>query len=317
MKKISITFLLAGFLLLSGNIFANQQDEVITSETPQVEADSAAPAPKYWKFSGVTGLNVNQVGLWNWAGGGNNNANGRVYANLTLLYKKDKLAWETNFDTDFGLMYAKDSKYRWKKPNDKIVFTSKFGYEFAKTWYLTVMGGFKSQYAPGYEYAIDNNMETETYVSKWLSPSYTEVSVGIDWKPNDIFTLYYSPVAGRVITCTDSTLRERYAVPVDATHIASMGMTFKAGVNYSPVKNLRLISTLTLYTPYTSKTQPFGNIDVDWDFVISYQFLKVLNVSLATTLKYYDGVMITDKNGKTGPRVQFREIFGVGIGYSF
>ena len=317
MKKISITLLLAGFLLLSGNVFANQQDEVITSEDPQVEADSAAPAPKYWKFSGVAGLNVNQVGLWNWAGGGNNNANGRVYANLTLLYKKDKLAWETNFDTDFGLMYAKDSKYRWKKPNDKIVFTSKFGYEFAKTWYLTAMGGFKSQYAPGYEYAIDNNMETETYVSKWLSPSYTEVSVGIDWKPNDIFTLYYSPVAGRVITCTDSILRERYAVPIDATHIASMGMTFKAGVNYSPVKNLRLISTLTLYTPYTSKTQPFGNIDVDWDFVISYQFLKVLNVSLATTLKYYDGVMITDKNGKTGPRVQFREIFGVGIGYSF
>ena len=316
MKRISITLLLAGFLLLSGNIFANHHDENPSFDNVQAEGDSVE-TPKYWKFSGMAGLNVNQVGLWNWAGGGNNNANGRVYANLTLLYKKDKLAWETNLDTDFGLMYSKDSKYRWKKPNDKIVFTSKLGYEFAKTWYLTIMGGFKSQYAPGYEYTIENNMEVETYVSKWLSPSYTEISVGIDWKPNDIFTIYYSPVAGRIITCTDSILRPRYAVPEDKTHIASLGMTFKAGVNYSPVKNLRLISTLTLYTPYTSQTQPFGNIDVDWDFMISYQFLKVLNVSLATSLKYYDGVMITDKHGKTGPRVQFREVFGVGIGYSF
>jgi hypothetical protein len=77
------------------------------------------------------------------------------------------------------------------------------------------------------------------------------------------------------------------------------------------------MSSLVLFTPYTNKKQPFGNFDVDWDFSISYQFLKVLNVSLMTSLKYYDQVMITDKKGNVGPRVQFKEVLGLGIGYSF
>ncbi|MCQ2279827.1 MAG: hypothetical protein MJZ49_03365, partial [Bacteroidales bacterium] len=100
---------------------------------------------------------------------------------------------------------------------------------------------------------------------------------------------------------------------------AELGASFKAGVNYSPVKGLKIISTLSLFTPYTKEN--FGNIDVDWDFAISYQFWKVLNVTLSTSLKYYDAVNIEwiDKVGDVhnSPRVQFREIIGLGIGYSF
>ena len=59
-------------------------------------------------------------------------------------------------------------------------------------------------------------------------------------------------------------------------------------------------------------------MDVDWDFSISYQFLKVLNVSLGTSLKYYNSVLIPDKDGNNPKaRVQFKSILGLGIGYSF
>lgn len=30
-----------------------------------------------------------------------------------------------------------------------------------------------------------------------MAPAYTDISVGIDWKPNDIFSVYLSPIAGR------------------------------------------------------------------------------------------------------------------------
>jgi hypothetical protein len=44
----------------------------------------------------------------------------------------------------------------------------------------------------------------------------------------------------------------------------------------------------------------------------------VLNVSLGTSLKYYDSVMIADKNGENAKqRVQFKSVLGLGIGYSF
>lgn len=274
---------------------------------------------KYWKFTGLVSLNFSETMQWNWAAGGNNNGNGILAANVKLVYKKDKIAWETTFDSDYGWMWAPSTNFKWRKSHDKIVFSSKFGWEFHKSWFLTVMANFKSHYSKGYEYTLDaNKVEQETYAYNWLSPSYSDLSIGIDWKPNEIFTVYLSPVAGRITTATDSLLRKKYGVELDKSIKTELGATFKAGVNFARIKNFKVISVLTLFTPYNKH---FGKIDVDWDLAVSYQFLKVLNVTLGTSLKYYDAVSImwTDKDEvvHNSPRVQFREIIGLGIGYSF
>lgn len=274
---------------------------------------------KYWKFTGLVSLNFSETMQWNWAAGGNNNGNGILAANVKLVYKKDKIAWETTFDSDYGWMWAPSTNFKWRKSNDKIIFSSKFGWEFHKSWFLTVMANFKSHYSKGYEYTLDaNKVEQETYAYNWLSPSYSDLSIGIDWKPNEIFTVYLSPVAGRITTATDSLLRKKYGVELDKSIKTELGATFKAGVNFARIKNFKVISVLTLFTPYNKH---FGKIDVDWDLAVSYQFLKVLNVTLGTSLKYYDAVSImwTDKDEvvHNSPRVQFREIIGLGIGYSF
>ena len=223
---------------------------IIPISMEQFEDTIKIPKEKdYWNFSGIVGLNVSQTGLFNWAGGGNNNATGVLYANLTLKYKKKKIAWDSNLDTDFGLMYVPETLYPWRKSNDKIVFSTKLGYEFSKSWFLTVLGGFRSQYVSGYEYKIISGAESENYVSNWASPSYSDLSIGIDWKPNAIFSLYLSPIAGRVTTCTDSLLRATYGVPVDQLYKADLGLTFKAGVNYSVIKNLKIISIFSVFSP--------------------------------------------------------------------
>ena len=329
-----------GFLLvLMGALafsFANAQvdektaaDEALKTKVKSAEVDSA----KCWKFTGVCGLNAAQTALFNWAAGGNNNVTGVLYANLTLSYKKDKLAWDSNLDTEIGELYSADLNPRWRKSNDKLNIYSKLGYELAKSWYLSVLGSFRTQYAPGYEY-MNNDAGDKVLISKWASPSYTDLSIGIDWRPNDIFNIYVSPVAGRLTFCRDSTLRDRYGIPEKtredgslyrpAAH-AALGLVIKGGINYDKIKNLKIITGVTLFTPYTSKVQKFGNFDIDWDFAISYTFFKVLSVSLMTSLKYYDQVMIAkpDWDGVYGseghpcPRVQFKEMLGLGIGYSF
>lgn len=317
MKKI---FLFLGIAMCSLTMIA-QEDEVTAAEAAEAasEAQKLAITPikeipdsLNWHFSGVVGLNFTQTQLWNWAAGGNNNFTGIVFANLFLRYKKNQIAWDSNLDTDLGVMYASDTKFPWRKSNDKINFASKFGWEFKPTWFLTLLGGFKSQYLPGYDYK--ESEDKPIYNSNWLSPSYTDLSLGIDWKPNEIFSLYLSPIAGRLTTATDTLLRAKYGVPENKTYKAQVGLTFKAAVMYTRIENLQILSSILLFSPYTSK---FGNFNVDWDFMISYRFLKVLNVSLNTSLKYYDDVMVTTKNGNVGPRVQFKEVLGVGIGYSF
>jgi hypothetical protein len=298
---------------------------VLSSET--IEPLSASDNPDelqtpgwkdFWKFSGTVGLKISQTQLVNWAAGGNSNFAGIAYANLTLNYKKKKIAWDTNLDTDFGVLYSSDfTDYPWRKANDKINFKTTFGYEISPStqtnsmWFVAANGTFKSQYMPGYNYPGDGS---KVKISDWLSPSYTELSAGVNWKWKELLSVYYSPLAGLITTCTDSILRPAFGVPVDQKLSASLGMTFSIGVMYDGVKNLKILSTLQLYTPYTDKEQKFGNFNVDWDIMITYQFLKVLNVSLTTNLRYYHKVMFPEAPFR---RVQFQEILGLGVAYSF
>lgn len=285
-----------------------------------VKTNVVVPDSLNWKFSGIIGANVTQTQLVNWAAGGNSNLTGIIFANLFLNYKKGNIAWDSNLDTELGTLYSNaydKNYYRWRKSNDKINFYTKFGWEFHTKWYLTVLGSFRTQYMNDYEYDTKQEVDRKL-ISRCLNPSYTDLSVGIDWKPNEIFSVYLSPLAGRLTTATDPALRERYGVDTSRTFKMEVGLTFKAAVTYTQIKNLKILSAVTLFTPYTKK---FGNFNVDWDFMISYQFLKVLNVSLTTCLKYYDEVKIPGKVSKHGntdcARIQFKEVLGLGIGYSF
>ena len=320
-------------------------------------AQEAGTKPSPWSCTGVVGLNASATGLVNWAAGGNNNVNGVAFGKVRLVYNENNLSWETNLNLEYGLSYV-DQKYdAFQKSSDVIDFNTKFGWQFHKAWYLTASAGFKSQFAFGRAY--DGTEAADPIISKFLSPSYTDISVGIDWKPNSIFSLYLSPVAGKITTAYVGSavedanpglrqqMQEKYATwtystveNADGTYDkiyknakAELGLSFKGAINYT-YKDLKIITTLGLFTPYAwDKTEMkdasgafigyrdnnrrFGNFDVDWDTSISYQFLKCLNVTLSTSLKYYNGVKIADKEGVMAERVQFKGILGLGVGYSF
>ena len=380
-------FTIAALFLLSAGMFAQDVNKA-TVEGQAAAAQNAAgdlkaidTGEKAWKFDGVVGLNAAATGLVNWAAGGNNNVNGVAYAKLHLLYHKDAIAWETNFDTDFGLSYIDQPEDPFQKSSDNIKLATKFGWEFKESWYLTALGSFQSQYALGRSYEAGYNPA----ISKWLAPSYTDISVGIDWKKSvngADFSVYLSPIAGRISTAWVSNamntkinneyaaefgalgaydfrndLQQRYGTyTYDKTtgdkiyrdFRAELGLSLKGAIAYK-YENLTLSTTLGLFTPYQGKgfdlkalydaangegawdaqadadkyfqysnnNRQFGHFDVDWDVAVSYQFLKVLNVTLSTSMKYYPGVLIANKNGDLKERVQFKSVLGLGIGYSF
>lgn len=297
-------------------------DEALKTKVKSAEVDSA----KHWKFTGMVGLNASQTALFNWAAGGDNNITGFLYANMTLSFKKNKWTWDSNLDTELGETFSSALKPQWRKANDKINFTTKGGFQMHPKFYLTLLGSFRSQYRPGYNYLNDEEGNKEL-ISKWISPSYTDLALGIEYRPNDIFTVGVFPLAGRMTTCKEESLRPNYGLSQreDGTYkpvMLNMGLRINGGINYTLTKNLKVISTITLFTPYTSKQQKFFNWDVDWDVAITYNFLKVFSVSLMTSLKYYDQVLIDGPSWRKfseGPRarVQFKEVVGLGIGYSF
>ena len=408
-KFLSVALCLMAALTMS----AQDVDKAKVTGNAEAAAKAGADLKKLeaaenpWKFDGTIGLNAAATGLVNWAAGGKNNVNGIAYAKLHLLYHKDAIAWETNFDTDFGMTWLDQDEDKFQKSSDNIKLVTKFGWEFKKNWYLTVLGGFQSQYALGRNYKEGYN----DIISKWLAPSYTDISVGIDYKYSHNgadFSVYLSPVAGRITTAyigdawnkkytkdaafalldasvadgtitpaqaeadkaaydydaymalggvdVRQTLRETYGTYTyrkDGTQKfrdfrAELGLSLKGSIAYT-YQDFKLSTTLTLFSPYqgkgfslkdiyeqnngagtwatrdknlnyfeySNKNRSFGHFDVDWDVALSYQFLKCLQVTLQTSLKYYPGVLIANKNGDVAERCQFKGIIGLGVGYSF
>ena len=71
------------------------------------------------------------------------------------------------------------------------------------------------------------------------------------------------------------------------------------------------------YFEWSNKNRFIGMFDVDWDVALSYQFLKCLQVTLQTSLKYYPGTLVADHEGVLAERCQFKGVIGIGVGYSF
>jgi len=253
------------------------------------EAATEEAKPKDFAWSGIIGLNANATGMVNWAAGGKNNITGTVFGKVRCLYDKDALMWDTHLDAEYGLTYLDQEHDKLQKATDHLKFDTKVGWGFAKQWYLTVNGAFQTQFDLGREYkGLDNK---NPIISNILAPSYTDISVGIDWKPNSIFSVYLSPVAGRITTAyVNNKTNERWAelYPIsngqdglrqalqekygtwkyvanetgydkkytDAK--AELGLTLKGGIDWS-YKDLKIITHVVLYTPYA------------WDKVKLYQ----------------------------------------------
>lgn len=271
----------------------------------QTETDSV----KKWNLSGVSGINFSQTALKYWSGGGENSLAGNIYLNGALVYKKDKWAWENNLALDYGLARTVSTGVR--KSTDKIDFASKLGYQAYEKLFYTALFDFKTQFAKGYNYAATPN----ELISNFLAPAYSTISLGLDWKPCDNFSLYFSPVAGKITINTDKELAGMFGVPEGKTSRFELGAYLKTVYKQELMKNVSLISKADFFTAYNSS---FGNIDVDWDVLISMKINEYLSATLNTTLRYDDDVVYKDKDGvEHGPKIQFKELFGIGLAYKF
>ena len=93
------------------------------------------------------------------------------------------------------------------------------------------------------------------------------------------------------------------------------GAYLKGRAEMPLMENVSMITTADFFTPYSSQ---FGNVDVNWDVLISMKINKFLSATINTTLKYDNDVKTFEEDGtKRGAKVQFKEILGVGVAYNF
>ncbi|MEJ6735528.1 MAG: DUF3078 domain-containing protein [Flavobacteriales bacterium] len=299
MKKIILTLALFAAI---GSISAQttEPEKILTTQSKDTLAG--------WKTGGVVSLNLTQVGLTNWASGGENSLSVNGLASLYANLKKGNSTWDNSLDLAYGLLQQGDTDVR--KTDDRIDFTSKYGQKVFKNWYYAGLVNFKSQMTAGYNYPDDS-----TKISNFLAPGYMLGAIGMDYKPNEIFNLFVSPITMKMTIVNDQTLSNAGAYGVDQGKKtrSEYGGYLRAILKKDIMKNINLQTKLELFSNYEEAT----HIDVNWEVLVAMKVNKYISATISTQLIYDHDIDILDSDGKVGPRTQFKEVIGVGISYKF
>ena len=308
MRKSLLTILT--FLTLFPSVFAQ-------------EADSS----KYWNWGGAGTINVGQVALSNWAAGGESSVNILGLASIFANYKRGTSAWDNTLTLNYG--GNKTGKSQFRKNDDKLELNAKYGRHAFGKWYYAGQLNVKTQLTPTYDKNHDSS------ISDFLSPAFILASLGLDYRPNEDFSLFISPATGKFTFVRSQRLADQGAFGVEpgtlnaaGFRVPNTGERFREEIGAylalrarrDLMENIKFTTRLELYSSYNNNP---SNIDVNWENRIDMKVNKFISVSIITELIYDDDINIAvdrDDDGVMdgfGPRVQFKETLGVGLSYKF
>jgi len=310
--KIRITIVL---LLISLGLFAQKgnKDRYLTRDST-------------WTSNGVFTLNIAQTSFTNWAAGGDNQININSILHYRLRYGKANTSWENIIEAQYGtLIFA---KIRTKKTNDKLNFTSKFGYDASKKWKYSYYLSFRSQFTNGYKYPNDS-----VPVSKFMAPGYFMAGVGMDYYPVKELSILFSPITYKVTVVNDDKLAAdgnfgvKKAIRDTAGNIivapqhflSEPGAYIKVFYQKEFDSGLNISSRIGFFSAFNGKPE---NIDVNWNTFISYRITRRFIITFSLDVIYDDDAIIKeDTNGdgikeEVGPRTQVKQVAGLGISFS-
>ncbi|MDR2126371.1 MAG: DUF3078 domain-containing protein [Prevotellaceae bacterium] len=302
------------FFLFSGYavIMAQADGDDSNYEAPATQKDTVKIKPNF-KFHGSPALTLTQTSFSNWSAGGANSIAGVALVGLKLMYTETKFTWETSLDVAYGLTYQE--KY-FVKNNDKIDFFTKFGLRSSKKWYYSLALQLKTQFDKGYK--TYPPPDKSKYTSKFMAPGYLIASLGMDYKPTGELSFMLSPFSAKYTFVLDTMLSNRgdYGVELGHRTLSEIGSLVKATYSKTLKSKSTVNSSLELFSSWLNN---FGNVDISWEFDWNIKITKWFSSRIYAKLVYDDDIKIKDSaTGEIiGPRLQFKQMLGVGISLSF
>ncbi|HJT73618.1 MAG TPA: DUF3078 domain-containing protein [Chitinophaga sp.] len=281
----------------------------------KIKKDDKDTTVALWKKGGIFNLNVNQGSLTNWAAGGDK-FSFSVASSLSAFafYKKGKHTWDNVLDLAYG--YVNTTSLGGRKSDDRIGVTTKYGYGIAKNLYLSALLDLRTQFTDGYLYGSDT-VKPEL-VSRFFSPAYILLSPGLDYKPNNELSVFFSPVTARYVVVMDNYLASQAAFGVDTgKHVKSeFGAYLTVNWVKTLAKNIVYKTRMDLFSDYKHNPQ---NVDLFWTNSLNLQVNKYISAVISVDMIYDDDVKVfkNEKTGVMGPRLQVKQVIGVGFTAKF
>jgi len=376
MKK-TLFFLVAG--LFCQAVMAQDVQQIsaeaakVVTAVPPVE--QKVEKPKYWATSLKTQVNVGQTGLTNWAAGGDNTVTLQGFVDANANWAKNAMFWNNRLQLDYGFVYA-SSKPIIQKSSDRIYLESKWGYKAVDNLYLSANYDFKSQFSSGWVYNTPavpadkpegtrlEDLDLREQIRLWedarvlksnfLAPAYTNIALGIDYKPTKWISVNFAPLTGGFVIVNDAALRKNYSMDMKDNYLElqnefagvdpatitdevmktrydylqagladgnafrsarfEFGAQLKVDFAVNVNDNFKYTSQVVLFSNYLKNPQ---NPRVNWDNRFDWKLAKFFSLTITTNLIYDDTIMIySDKDQATHQRIQFKEALAFGFTYT-
>lgn len=289
---------------------AFSQDLVVAklrSETSRSIKKDTDTSSWNWKQGGLYNLNIAQSALSNWAAGGDNfNLAINSYFNYFAFYKKERHSWDNNLD--FNLGFVQSTSLGGRKNDDRLDLLSKYGYKMDTVgkWYLSGLFNFRSQLFDGYSFSGSN----ATFTSSLFAPAYMIISAGLDYKPDNNFSVFFSPLTSRTTLVLNKNLANLGKYGVDTGRMIKRETGLFVTVNYSKViaNNISYRGRADFFSNYYDKPE---NINFYMTNMFTFKINKNFSATYSLDLIYDDKIRIFGTQ-KTSPGLQLKSMIGIG-----
>jgi len=317
-----------------------QKPKSATLKGPQISYKRTKPLttkynrfriPSFWVKENRLGITFNEAAFVNWNAGGNNSIAGLANLRFVRNYKFRYIQWDNYMELTYGLNAQQDQKLR--KSGDEIRMSTTFGYrrDTITNWYYSVKANLRTQFSNGYKYP-----DRTTPISRFMAPGYFFFGAGTSYiTPDQKFNLYISPLTLKATYVLDQRLADSGAFGVQKASTDSNGTISTPGEKVfvelgllitntwqtEVAKNVAMAHRVSLYSDYLTS---FGNIDIDWELNFNLTVNKYIKATIGTHVIYDDDILFDEIKGPNGivldagvPRIQFKQILGVGVSYDF
>lgn len=300
----------------------------LSSYSQVIQVQKQIDTTGHWSKKNNIGFDLNEIAFVNWSAGGNSSVSGIVRGNFTRIFSNTNMKWHNELIIRYGV--NKQDGIALRKTDDAFMLNSTFGYKKdpVSNWYHSAKFNFNTQFSNGYAYP-----STELAISKPFAPAYTFLGVGAEYSnKKKKITVYISPFTMKNTLVLDQRLANQGAFGVKkATYdsdgnLLNMGEKTKTELGFLVTsfyrkeifKNITLENRLSCYSDYINK---FGNIDFDWQFQLDLVVNEYVKATIGSHLLYDDDIKskkeVDGKQVIAGPKIQLKQLLGVGLSYSF
>ncbi|KYG74700.1 uncharacterized protein DUF481 [Roseivirga ehrenbergii] len=275
----------------------------------QTTADSVK-----WERNGSLGFTFANVGLSNWAGGGESSVSLGTIFNAAAIRKATHSTWKNQID--FALGGAKLGDKDFRKTDDAIILLSQYKRKINEKFGYSVSSILRTQLLEGNNYVADPlnaGEEIAEKISNFMAPGYLSVNLGMEYSSGDVLTVSFAPAAGKFTFVMDDELSAAGAYGVDPGDKvrAEFGANMLTTLNLKLMDNITFQSNLNFFTAYDS----FGNVDTNWETLLVMKVNKWFNATFGTQLIYDDDILIKGEDGNVSREIQFKHVLNLGVNF--